>query len=117
MQQVKIGYEDRLMLEAERVLGHSLFLRAPVQSILLRYLLVQTLAGGFPPTQREIAIEALRKTSEEYAKNPSYPRSQISQLRKNLETFYAQDKDNVGVQLCVEKADYRLALRRPRKPK
>lgn len=108
----KPGYEGQLKIEAERVLGDIIFKRSPVQSRLLRYLVDSTFARGASPTQRQIAVDGLGRSEDYDTQNDSYPRVQISRLRKNLDSYYARCKPNSGRRLEMHSTKYRLQLAR-----
>lgn len=104
------SFEQRLSIEAARVLDDLLFRRSPVQSRLLAFLVERTLGKGKPPTQFEVAVDGLGKHDDYDIENDSYPRVQISRLRKNLENYYSRNLPNDGFAIALEKAHYRLQL-------
>lgn len=106
----RLMFEHQLRIEAERVLDDVVFQRSPVQSRLLRYL-VEREANGLPaPTQYEIAVDGLGKDSDFDLSSDSYPRVQISRLRKNLEDYYARNLPGAGLRLALHSTAYRLRL-------
>lgn len=108
--QPQLAFEHELRLEAERVLRDLIFQRAPMQSRLLRYLLERTITGGRPPTQYEIAVDGLGKDSDYDVEQDSYPRVQISRLRRNLDNYYARNLPGNGLRIQIDHGSYRLLL-------
>lgn len=92
------------------MLGDPIFERAPIQSRLLRYLVERTVASPSPPTQYEIAVDGLGKSSEYDIENDSYPRVQISRLKRNLQNYYARNQPGNGLAICMTDGSYRLKL-------
>lgn len=102
-----------LRSEADRALADRVFQRSPVQSRLLRFLVELAMNGAPPPTQFQIAVDGLGKSSDFDLVNDSYPRVQISRLRSNLENFYARSPREDGVRLILRPGQYRIELEQP----
>lgn len=105
-----VNFEIQLRLEAERVLEDVIFARAPIQSQLLRYLVDRTVRGGEPPSQYEIAVEGLGKDQDYDLDSDSYPRVQMSRLRRSLENYYARNLPGNGLQIAINPGSYELTL-------
>jgi hypothetical protein len=88
-------YEEaylQLCLERDRVLCSPEFLRAPLMSHLLTYLVGHRLSNDPVPLKAyTIAVEALRRAEDFDPQTDSYPRVQVGRLRKMLEIFYAHE--------------------------
>lgn len=106
----RFRFEHQLRLEAERLLDDSSFRRAPIQSRLLRYLVERTVSNAIPPTQYEIAVDGLGKASEYDIENDSYPRVQVSRLRRNIAAYYARNRSGGGLRVALAEESYRLTL-------
>ena len=94
----------------DRLLGDVVFRRAPIQSRLLHYLMERTISDPSPPTQFEIAVDGLGKTTEYDIENDSYPRVQVSRLKRNLQNYYARNKPGDGLKVELFDGSYRLRL-------
>ncbi len=105
-----LNFEHQLKLEAQRVLDDAIFQRAPIQTRLLEYLVQRTLSDPAPPTQYEIAVDGLGKDEDYDLEGDSYPRVQVSRLRRSLENYYARNLPGEGLRLEVEAGSYRLTL-------
>lgn len=103
-------FEPQLRLEVDRLLGDVVFRRAPIQSRLLHYLMERTISDPSPPTQFEIAVDGLGKTTEYDIENDSYPRVQVSRLKRNLQNYYARNKPGNGLKVELFDGSYRLRL-------
>ena len=103
-------FEHQLRLEVDRVLDDLVFRRAPIQSRLLHYLMERTISDPSPPTQYEIAVDGLGKTSEYDIENDSYPRVQVSRLKRNLQNYYARNGAGDGLKVEMQDGSYRLRL-------
>ena len=77
-------FETRLQREVERILADPAFQRSPVQSRLLAYLSEQTIARNRSISQIAVAVDGLGRPETADALTESYPRVQISRLRRNL---------------------------------
>ncbi|MHA7818744.1 MAG: hypothetical protein ACX930_03740 [Erythrobacter sp.] len=100
----------QLSREAEHVLGDVVFQRSPVQSRLLRYLVDREISGLPPPTQYEIAVDGLGRDEDYDISSDSYPRVQISRLRKNLDEYYTRNKPAEGLRMALHPTSYRIKL-------
>lgn len=102
---------DRILTaEVEQILADPAFLNAPVQSRLLRYLCEQTTAGGTGPDQFAVAVDGLGKSANYDLSTDSYPRVQISRLRRNLRGFYSRQQSGEGMCVFLRQGDYKLRL-------
>lgn len=83
-------FEEAMKLEAGEVLKHETFVRSPMQSKLLKYLLVRTVQSDQQPiTQYDIATEGMGRSDTYDETAESYVRVHISRLRKNLAAYYS----------------------------
>jgi hypothetical protein len=96
--------------EVRRVVTDPLFLKAPVQSKLLSYLASRTIGGGHSPNQFTVAVDGLGKSESYDLSSDSYPRVQISRLRKNLMSYYSRQQGGDGLCLYLRRGDYQLRL-------
>lgn len=79
-----------LQSELATILGAPEFMRSPVMSQLLRYLVQQTIADPEnPPKAYQVAVDGLGKDEDFDVQADSYPRVQIGRLRKILAAYYA----------------------------
>lgn len=99
-----------LRREVARILTDPAFARAPVQSKLLSYLAERSIEGGKPPSQYEVAVDGLGRPENYDMESDSYPRVQISRLRKNLENYYTRVQPEHGARVEVDSGAYRLLL-------
>ncbi|MBV7265921.1 hypothetical protein [Erythrobacter ani] len=106
----QLVFEQQLKLEAQRVLDDFIFQRAPVQSRLLQFLVERTLSGRTAPSQYEIAVDGLGKDGDYDVENDSYPRVQISRLRRNLENYYARNLPLNGLRIRIASSSYRIEM-------
>ncbi len=106
----KYKFEHQLRLEADRVIEDVVFQRAPIQTRLLKFLVEKTLNSPAPPTQYEIAVYGLGKDEDYDLESDSYPRVQISRLRRRIENYYARNQAQDGLRLKLEAGSYRLTL-------
>lgn len=111
-----VKFNEQLSREADRVLADLIFARAPIQSRLLKFLVDRTISGTGPITQYEIAVDGLGKPEDYLVDGDSYPRVQISRLRRNLENYYSRNLPENGFQIALEPGKYRLTLERREKP-
>lgn len=107
------SFESQLRLEVSRILSDVIFVRSPVQARLLQFLLERSVSGDPLPTQYEIAVDALGRPDDYDLDSDSYPRVQISRLRKNLENYYKRNLPGNERKVVIEKGQYRLTLARP----
>lgn len=96
--------------EVKRVLADPQFVKAPVQSKLLDFLAERTVGGGMAPNQFIVAVDGLGKSESYDLSSDSYPRVQISRLRKNLEAYYTRQQGGDGLCLFLRRGDYQLRL-------
>jgi hypothetical protein len=108
-------FADELSAEVARVLADPAFAKAPVQSRLLSYLCEQTLAGEGPLTQYAIAVDGLGRDESYDLTSDSYPRVQISRLRRNLADYYTRIAPGHGLAVHLDRGDYKLHLAPPEK--
>lgn len=97
--------------KVDGVLASPAFLRAPILSRLLRYLLERTIAGEAETLKAyTIAVEGLARSPDFDPQFDSYPRVQMVRLRKALEAYCADDPSmqDPCVYLCAR--SYRLQL-------
>lgn len=104
------SFDRSLQRELEEVLQDPAFERSPVQSKLLKYLGEQTLAGTIDLSQYAIAVDGLGRPENYDTVNDSYPRVQVSRLRKNLASHYARNEPVEEGCIFLRRGDYRLHL-------
>lgn len=79
-----------LQSELATILDAPIFMRSPVMSRLLRYLVQQAIADpDNPPKAYQVAVDGLGKDEDFDVQADSYPRVQIGRLRKMLAAYYA----------------------------
>ncbi len=105
-----VKFNEQLSREADRVLTDLIFVRAPIQTRLLKFLVNRAISGSGPITQYEIAVDGLGKPEDYLVDGDSYPRVQISRLRRNLENYYSRNLPENGFRIRLEPGHYRLAL-------
>ncbi len=105
-----------LRREADRVLADPVFRRSPIQSKLLRFLVETSVRGGPPPSQFEIAVDALGKTDDFDMVNDSYPRVQMSRLRTNIDHYYARSQPGAAGRLMLRPGKYHITLEQVPQP-
>jgi len=103
-------FETRLQREVERILSDPAFQRSPVQSRLLAYLCDQTISRNRNISQIAVAVDGLGRPETADALTESYPRVQISRLRRNLALYYARCAPGEGLAVFVRHGDYQLRL-------
>ncbi|WP_430428679.1 tetratricopeptide repeat protein [Parasphingorhabdus sp.] len=90
-------YERRLRQELETVLQSPDFLRSPVMSKLLTYLVDEAIANpDNPPKAYQVATDGLGRAEDFDVQADSYPRVQVGRLRKLLASHYAR-QDSASV--------------------
>ena len=106
--------EDEIWKEAREILAHETFLRAPMQSRLLKYLVDRTIDKGIGPiTQFDIATNALGRDRTYDDTVESYVRVQISRLRKNLAAYYSLRAPTGGGCIFIKPGNYSLSIGSP----
>lgn len=106
-------FEALLQREVERVLADPAFQRSPVQSRLLDYLCVQTLARNRTISQLAVATDGLGRPEAAAPPSEAYPRVQVSRLRRNLSLYYARHRPGEGLAVYIRRGDYHLRLAPP----
>lgn len=87
----RIGFETKLSAEANSILTNAGFLRSPVLSKLLRYLVDETAKGrGDALKSYAVAVDGLGRPETFDSASDSSARVQMVRLRKALESHYAQ---------------------------
>lgn len=104
------SFEAALKNEFTLILQDPAFVRSPVQSKLLQYLGEQTLAGTKDLSQYAIAVDGLDRPEDYDMASDSYPRVQISRLRKNLANYYARNEPADEGCIFLRPGDYKLHL-------
>ncbi len=100
--------------ELSAILEGDDFSHAPVQSKLLAYLVEQTLAGnGDRLKSYAIAVDGLGRPDTFDAQSDSYPRVQMSRLRKALDHHYAAHGPVDGSCLYLKPGSYRVRIGAP----
>lgn len=103
-------FAQMVRAEVRRVLADPLFIKAPVQTRLLNFLAAQTIGGSQSVNQFTVAVDGLGKSESYDLASDSYPRVQISRLRKNLASYYARQQGGDGLCLYLRRGDYHLRL-------
>ena len=81
---------DLLRTETQAILQAPEFIRSPVMSQLLSYLVEEAIANpGKPPKAYQVAVDGLGRTEDFDVQADSYPRVQVGRLRKMLSAYYA----------------------------
>jgi hypothetical protein len=106
-------FETRLQREVDRILADPAFERSPVQSRLLQYLCEQTVARNRSISQVAVAVDGLGRPETIEQLTESYPRVQISRLRRNLALYYARVAPGEGLAVYIRHGDYQLRLAAP----
>lgn len=105
-----INFERTIKTEAERVLSDVIFLRSPIQSRLLKYLVERSCDSRPAPSQYEVAVDGLGRDPDYDLASDSYPRVQISRLRRNLDDYYARNLPHSGLRIAINASSYKLDL-------
>ena len=106
-------FEGALRREVDRVLADPAFERSPVQSRLLGYLCEQTIARNRNISQIAVAVDGLGRPETIDQLTESYPRVQISRLRRNLSLYYARCAPGEGMAVYIRHGEYQLRLAPP----
>ena len=94
--------------EVQTILDTSVFGRSPTLAAILAYLLVKERTNQGPPTQYDIAREALGKAEDFNETIDSSIRVQMSRLRKALSDHYLTHQPQEGLYLYIRVGEYRL---------
>ncbi|MEH6791769.1 tetratricopeptide repeat protein [Parasphingorhabdus sp.] len=79
-----------LRTETQAILQAPEFIRSPVMTQLLRYLVEEAIANpGNPPKAYQVAVDGLGRPEDFDVQADSYPRVQVGRLRKMLSAYYA----------------------------
>lgn len=104
-------FEQAMRLEAEEILQYEIFVRSPMQSKLLKYLLARTVQSDQQPiTQYDIATEGLGRSQSYDDTVESYARVQISRLKKGLAAYYSVRSPIADGCVYIKPGQYSLAL-------
>lgn len=99
----------QLCLERDRLLCDPEFERSPTMSKLLRFLVEHRLSQDSQPLKAyTIAVDALGRDESFDTETDSYPRVQISRLRKLLERFY--QREGGENRLSIPHNNYEIAI-------
>jgi hypothetical protein len=104
---------DRLNDEVQRILFDPAFERAPTQCRLLVYLAEQTIANPGGLSQFSIAVDGLGRPDDYDLTSDSYPRVQMSRLRRNLLSYYSRNPPREAGCVYIRRGEYRLRLGPP----
>jgi len=81
---------ELLRAETDALLQSPDFVRSPVMSKLLSYLVEEAISNpGHPPKAYQVAVDGLGRTEDFDVQADSYPRVQVGRLRKMLSAHYA----------------------------
>ena len=81
---------ELLRAETRSLLQSPDFIRSPVMSQLLNYLVEEAIANpGHPPKAYQVAVDGLGRSEDFDVQADSYPRVQVGRLRKMLAAHYA----------------------------
>ncbi|MEE9432971.1 MAG: hypothetical protein V3V15_01875 [Sphingorhabdus sp.] len=99
----------QVMSELEEVLNAREFVRSPVMSRLLTYLVEQSLSNpDNPPKAYHVAVEGLGRADDFDVQADSYPRVQVGRLRKMLAAYYAEI--GIGQRICIPTGHYAVVF-------
>lgn len=108
------GLQAAMRNEQTAVLESDQFEHAPVLSKLLSYLVDQTLSGQADRIKSyAVAIDGLGRPDSYDVKSDSYPRVQMSRLRKALDLHYAAHGPIDGLCLYLKPGAYRVRIGAP----
>ena len=107
----RTGFDTKLTAEANAVLTNAAFLRSPVLSKLLRYLLNETVKGhGDALKSYAVAVDGLGRPETFDSASDSSARVQMVRLRKALESHYAQHGPTDDQCIYLQPGSYRVRL-------
>ena len=107
----RIGFDTKLSAEAAALLTDAAFVRSPVLSKLLRYLVDETIKGhGDTLKSYSVAVDGLGRPDSFDAASDSSARVQMVRLRKALESYYAQHGPSDDQCLYLQPGSYRVRL-------
>lgn len=107
----RVGFEIKLNSETEAVLHSPVFLRSPVLSKLLRYLVDETVSGrGDALKSYAVAVDGLGRPETFDPASDSSARVQMGRLRHALEIYYAQHGPVDELCLYLQPGSYRVRL-------
>ena len=105
----RIGFDTKLNAEANAVLNDAAFLRSPVLSKLLRYLVDETIRGnGDALKSYSVAVDGLGRPETFDSASDSSARVQMVRLRKALESYYAQHGPTEDLCLYFQPGSYKV---------
>ena len=104
--------KDSITEEVRAILRSPSFQRSPSLTSILKFLLSSDLGGEKPPTQYDIAREALGKSEDFNETVDSSVRVQISRLRKALSDYYLTHQPTDGLYVYIRVGEYRLRTAR-----
>ena len=107
-------FADRMTGEVQRILSDPALERAPTQRRLLSFLAEQTLSNPGSLTQFSIAVDGLGRPEDYDLTSDSYPRVQMSRLRRNLLSYYSRNAPGDGHCVYIRPGEYRLRLAPPK---
>lgn len=100
---------DRVAAELAVIFSTPAFLRAPVIRKLLKFLVVESLAGrGGTLKSYAVAVEGLGRSEDFDPQLDSYPRVQVGRLRKMLDAHYSKHDSINGVHISIPSGHYRV---------
>ena len=99
----------QLCLERDRLLSDREFERSPIMSKLLRFLVDHRLSADPVPLKAyTIAVDALDRDESFDTEADSYPRVQISRLRRILDNFY--EREGGENRLSIPRNNYEVSI-------
>lgn len=105
-----MGTASPIKDELDRVLGDPVFVRSPILTRLLRYLVDQSVAGVEHLKSYTVAVEGLGRDAAFDASSDSYARVQIGRLRRALDAYYAAREGTPGPRLAFSDGSYLVHL-------
>lgn len=100
--------------EAQRLVQMEPFATSPVLARLLQFLAQRSTSSRKPISQWEVAFDGLDQQPSDDHTDDSYPRVQVSRLRKALELVYGRTMTRTppafDLYLYIKKGDYRVYL-------
>lgn len=97
--------------ELQEVLRDARFVRSPVLSKLLAFLVDATLRGdGKALKSYAVAVEGLGRSADFDSNNDTYPRVQVARLRRALEAYYSSTGSGRPFKLEIRSGSYEVWL-------
>ncbi|WP_321325172.1 hypothetical protein [uncultured Parasphingorhabdus sp.] len=109
-----ITEEQRVKLlraETHKLLQSPDFIRSPVMSQLLSYLVEESISNpDTPPKAYQVAVDGLGRSEDFDVQADSYPRVQVGRLRKMLGTYYSAHKSATRLHIPIGHYAVKIAV-------